>query len=326
MTPAEQLYHRLRDDAGCFVALADLTSDCPPALLESAATSLEADGVTLERHPAFGWRLPDVPDAPIAAEISYQLTTQRLGRPSLFLHQTTSTNDVAMRLAAEGAGHGTLVIADVQTAARGRRGRSWDAPAGVGLWCSLLLESPPPRQAGLLTLMLGSALARAIQINTAVDVGLSWPNDLVVSFEGGQRKVGGILCEQRLRANASAMVVAGFGVDVNQARFADNLVSIAASLRQVTGRLIPRAALLKSMLQQIEQDWERLNGGDDAFILAQARHLSVTVGHRVRLQLTHGTVEGTAVDLADDGALLVRDDAGAMHQLHSGEVQRTESE
>ena len=145
-----------------------------------------------------------------------------LGRRVLFFHTTASTNDVALALAAQGDCEGTIVLADQQTAGRGRLGRAWHSPAGNGLYVSLVLR--PARVPGLLTLAAGVALAEAVEAVTALPPDIKWPNDLLV----GRRKLAGILAETA--SGDVPQVVIGYGINVGRQSFPPDLSGRATSL------------------------------------------------------------------------------------------------
>ena len=145
-----------------------------------------------------------------AQAIRSALTTQRVGRPTLYFPNTSSTNDVAHEQAAAGAAEGLLVVADEQTAGRGRLDRAWRAPPGTSLLMSLLLRPPiPTHQAGQLTMCLGLGAVEAIETVTGLQPALKWPNDLVLAG----RKLAGMLSELRFDGDRLAYVVLGFGLN-----------------------------------------------------------------------------------------------------------------
>ncbi|MGH9312738.1 MAG: biotin--[acetyl-CoA-carboxylase] ligase, partial [Vicinamibacterales bacterium] len=173
------------------------------------------------------------------------------GRRVLHLEVTGSTNDEAARLAAHGAESGTLVIADAQTAGRGRLGRSWFSPPGAGLYASIVMRLPcaPP----LLTLAGGVALAEGLRCATGLAVELKWPNDLMAP--GGRRKLGGILTEGSSEGGLLAFVVFGFGINLlgpfDAARgrsFDRELADRATSLEAELGRPVDRSVVLVECL------------------------------------------------------------------------------
>lgn len=252
------------------------------------------------------------------------LVDSLVGGPSLITdvewhEQLDSTNIRATRAAAQNAGEGLLVLADAQTAGRGRHRRSWQAPAGASLLLSLLLRESGRVRAGLVPLAAGVALAEAAAAHAEpADVGLSWPNDLLVRGAGdGWRKAAGILVE----ASGEAVVV-GVGVNVDWRgvdRAALGDVGPAGSLAEARGADVDRWRLLAAWCGLIGH---RLGDAahDPARLLATYRGWCHTLGAAVRAQLPDGTVlEGRAVDVADDGALVLDAD-DARHTLRAADV------
>lgn len=195
-----------------------------------------------------------------------------------WLAEVASTNDVLVALARGGAPDGLVVVADHQTAGRGRRGRTWEAPAGSSLLASVLLRPAPP----LVTLAAGLAAADACAEVAGVEVALKWPNDLLLAGGG---KLGGILAEA---VGGAAVVGLGLNVDWGGAP----LPAGAASL----GRPVDRRALLDAWLRGLDQP------GD---VLARYRERCSTIGRRVRVQLVDGVLEGVATAVEGDGRLVV---------------------
>jgi BirA family transcriptional regulator, biotin operon repressor / biotin---[acetyl-CoA-carboxylase] ligase len=267
-----------------------------------------------------------------AEAIAAALTTRYLGRPVLYFPRTASTNDVAHERAAAGAADGLLVIADEQTAGRGRLDRRWWAPPGSSLLMSLLLRPAlPPDRAGQLTMCLGLAAVEAVEAVTGLRPALKWPNDLLL--EG--RKLGGMLTELRLNGERLAYAVLGLGVNVN-VNFDDGrwtmdggrwsmvdgrssgLADTAISLSMVLGSEVDRLALLAALLVRCETWYERALAGESPHAAWAAR--LDTVGRRVTVATTTGSVAGMAVGVTPEGALLVRDDEAAEHIIWSGDV------
>ena len=279
-----------------------------------------------------------------AEAIAAALTTRRLGRPVLYFPRTGSTNDVAHERAAAGATEGLLVIADEQTAGRGRLDRRWWAPPGSSLLMSLLLRPAlPPDRAGQLTMCLGLAAVEAIEAVTRLRPALKWPNDLLLE----DRKLGGMLTELRLEGERLEYAVLGLGVNVNVAfdegrhlhppavaagavttedqddssfviRHSSDLANTAISLSMVMGHPVDRLALLAALLARCEAWYERALAGESPHAAWAAR--LDTVGRRVTVATTTGSVAGMAVGVTPEGALLVRDDDAAEHVIWSGDV------
>lgn len=236
------------------------------------------------------------------------------------LEKTSSTNDVAKQEARAGAPEGVVVVADHQTAGRGRRGRSWVTPPGTALMFSVLLRPPiEPRQAPLLVFLAAAAVREVVAdgIGDLVEANgaaldefsdrvlIKWPNDVVVDG----RKVCGVLVELSADAGRVQWCVVGVGVNVNQLPddFPPELSGQATSMRAVTGRSWDREALLDHILAGMARRYRHVlkHGFDD--LLAEVRRYSATIGKHVRVFEADGSHwDGLAVDVQDDGALLVQ--------------------
>lgn len=234
-----------------------------------------------------------------------------------------STNDRARELALAGAPEGTVVVADGQTAGRGRRGRTWSSPPGQGVWCSLIVR-PALRPWEWPRLVAWASLAVVRTVASFVPgaaVGVKWPNDVLVNG----RKVAGILLEVGKGSDGVPFAVVGIGLNVHQAPpdFPPALRERAGSLRMARpgdGGPIDRRLVLESLLHQLwavyrEEAPARFRGAVD-----RLRPCSLTLGRRVRVEGPAGAVEGVAVDLTPDGLLQVRDDGGVLHTIPSGDV------
>ena len=221
--------------------------------------------------------------------------------------------DVA-QLAASGAPEGTVVVAEEQTAGRGRVGRHWESPAHAGLWLTILLRpSLDPQALGWLPLLTGTAVARALRSESGCDVLLKWPNDLVVDVPDGLGKVGGILAERL----ADGAVLVGVGINVTQT--AAELPPGGTSLR-LLGAAIPRERLLVSVLGEFASTYRQwIDGADPA---PDYLDLCVTVGSDVRVEASGvGTaIEGLASGVGPHGELLVTDRSGVGHVVSAGDV------
>lgn len=233
----------------------------------------------------------------------------RLGRPCWYHPVTGSTNDDAAALAEQGAPHGAVVLADQQTAGRGRVGRSWFSPPDHNLYFSLILRpSTAPSETALLTLAAGVAIAEVLGLQ------LKWPNDVVAP---GFRKVAGLLCEMDVCDGRVVSVVLGVGINVNQPGFPSDL-PLAASLRTLGGEVVERHGLLARLLPVLEHRTQQIVD-DRAAVVRAWSALSATTGQRVRV----GDIEGVATGLRADGALLLRLDDGREHAVVAGDVWPT---
>lgn len=267
------------------------------------------------------------PDAqPLNAEaVGRHLHTNVYGRTLHVLDEATSTNSIALSLAAKGAPHGTLVVADRQTAGRGRLGRPWFSPPRENLYGSLLLRTLPPgeqleRWLSWVPLISAVAVARGIERVAGVLPALKWPNDLLL--EG--RKVGGLLCESAAGLPPPCVIV-GIGLNVNTPAeaFPPDLRQIATSLRATIGHDLDRSVLLAAVLFELEFRHETLLLRDPARAKQEYVALCATIGHRVRVALAGGetTVVGTAAGLAPDGSLEIRrEPEGTVVTVNAGDV------
>jgi len=243
------------------------------------------------------------------------LTTEFIGRNVVYRPAVTSTNDLARALAAQGAPAGTLVLAEEQTAGRGRLGRTWLAPRGTSLLFSLIFRPALlPAQAFRLAMLCSLAAARAIEAVTNLPIHLKWPNDLVLRG----KKLGGVLSESSLTGERLDFVVVGLGLNVNlDVSTLPEIAATATSLSAALGRPVARLPLLQRILQEIETGYQEVIQGE-ALRAAWAARL-VTLGRIVRV--SGGTAdEGLAEGVDADGALLLRRADGTLARITVGDV------
>jgi BirA family biotin operon repressor/biotin-[acetyl-CoA-carboxylase] ligase len=258
-------------------------------------------------------------DALDATTVQRLLTTATFGRSLHILSQTGSTNDDAKILAQRGAAEGTVVLAEQQTAGRGRQGRTFASPAGVGIYLSLLLRPQVPAgQLPQLTLVVAVATAEAITETCALAVGLKWPNDIEVNG----KKVAGILTEAVWSPDGTLAVIIGIGINVNTtlAHLPPALHQRVTSLALETGALVARLPLIARLLAHLERDYETFLHTGFPPILERWRRYSCIVGRHVRWGETADAKEGTVLGVDDAGALLVRTAHGTVHRVIAGEV------
>jgi BirA family biotin operon repressor/biotin-[acetyl-CoA-carboxylase] ligase len=248
------------------------------------------------------------------------LTTQVFGRSLYVLPSTTSTNDILKDLAQQGAPEGTVVVAEHQTQGRGRHGRTFASPAGVGIYVSILLRPQvDTRRLPQLTLMSAVATAEALIDYSALPVHLKWPNDVEIH----RKKVAGILCEAVLHPAASPVVIIGIGINVNTAieHFPAELHPHVTSLALAAGHPWARLPLLARLLAHLERLYQASQQGASTSIRQRWLHYGgQMIGRQVRFAHVPSVGVGTVVDLDEDGALLVQDAAGVRHRLVAGEV------
>lgn len=228
-----------------------------------------------------------------------------------------STNNRATALAKEGAPSGTIVLACKQTAGRGRQGRVWTSPPDAGIYASFILHPTCEKEdIPIYTLALGVAASQAILTHTGVEIGLKWVNDLVV----GQRKLGGILAE--LVGTSKPTLILGIGINIDLAKkdIPDELVDRIEWLTNITGSRIDPNFLIAELALNLEELSNQISAGKKSQILDAWRRHSVTLGKKVQVISESGNKEGTALDINENGALIVETLSGDRLTLYAGEI------
>ena len=244
-----------------------------------------------------------------------QLKDRLPDTPIHYFPTIDSTMTEATRLAAEGAPHLTLVIADEQTAGVGRFGRTWHSEPNDGIYCSLILRLPLPASAvAVATLALGLATREAIQESTDLTCDLRWPNDVLI----GDDKVAGILAQL-----LDSRIVAGIGINVNHSSLPDGLRTPATSLRIAAGgRTFGREPIIAALVNKVDDFCKILvDHGPAAILEAFAASSSYVINRRVLFDGETGFERGTTAGLDSNGFLLVRDDAGQLNTVYTGGVR-----
>ena len=248
--------------------------------------------------------------------IKERLTTSFVGQALHHWEALPSTMDEAWRLALAGAPDGTVVLADEQTAGRGRLKRSWWAPPGSSLLLSLLLRPGwPARRAQRLTMVCSLAVCEAISVVAGVEAQVKWPNDVLI--EG--QKVCGILTELDLAGEQLGTAVVGIGINVNlDFEGAPSLMSPATSLMLAAGRTVSRLDLLVTLLDGIERRYVATREGQ-SYHHEWAERMA-TLGREVQVSGVTEAWQGVAMDVDADGALLVRAKDGTIQRVLAGDV------
>src|SRR5262245_25753719 len=237
-------------------------------------------------------------------------------RRVLWYAEVGSTNDVAGALADRGEADGTVVIADAQSAGRGRHGRAWASPPGAGLYMSIIMR-PAAHVVSLLTIAAGVALADGIEAATGLQAQLKWPNDVYMSG----RKLAGILAEAGTSKAGVQHVVLGCGINLMPAAYPPDVAARATSIESELGRAVDRGLLLAECLAALHVRYLELQSHAPAGVIARWRDRAAsTFGRRGEWDVAGVTRQGVAEDIDDSGALLVRDGA-VRARVISGEVR-----
>lgn len=253
------------------------------------------------------------------SEILKMLHTDWAGRHPVFRAVTGSTNTDAAELAAAGAVHGTLVIADRQQAGRGRRGRVWESPAGENVFMSIVLRPQiPAEKAPMLTLVMALALAEGISDISGVQAGIKWPNDIVIH----RRKICGILTEMHMNSDGSIRdVVIGVGINVNMQEFPASIRDMAGSLYTETGEKYDRNELIACVMEHFEKDYDIFAEAESLAPLKTAYEKRLlNLGQDVRVLDPAGEYTGKALGITLTGELTVECENGNITEVNAGEV------
>lgn len=279
---------------------------------------LREEGYEIEAVTNRGYRLTNPETMYNKRELEQGLKTKTMGQTIYFYEETDTTNNRARELALEGAPEGTLVVAEKQTAGRGRRGKVWESPLGTGIWMSLVLRPQiAPAEASVLTLLCGLATAEAIEAETGLSAGIKWPNDILIN---GKKAVG-ILTEMDCEMSEVHFVIPGIGINVNTASFPPEIAEIATSLYLECGKTVSRRRLVHKVLERLEEHYETfLRTGSFAVMLEDYRKHCITLGKEVHV-LGREPFFAEALDITPEGELLVRRaDNGKEEVVFSGEV------
>ena len=281
---------------------------------------LRKDGYEVEAVRKKGYRLVSAPDKMSADSIRLHMISVKMGSNIHYYETVASTQKIANELANNGAPEGTIVVADEQTAGRGRLARQWVSPKGTGIWMSLILKPDIPIfQAPQLTLLSAVAAVQGIEQATGAKPEIKWPNDLLMNG----RKVSGILTEMQAEADGIHSVIIGIGINVNQQQsdFPAELQTIATSLAIETGTRQSREACMAAILAQFESLYSRYC--ESGF--SEIKHLwekhAISIGKVVTAVTARERITGTALGITDEGVLLVKDEGGSVHRIFSADIE-----
>jgi BirA family biotin operon repressor/biotin-[acetyl-CoA-carboxylase] ligase len=290
------------------------------AAVFKSVESLRLQGYRIEAVPMRGYRLLRIPDRLSALELSPVLGTHDVGRSLEYHASLPSTHLRAFEAGQSGAPHGHLVIAEAQTAGRGRRGRAWISPPGLNLYASLVLRPGlPAHRASELTLLAAVALTEWLR-ESDVEAAIKWPNDV----RSGAGKLGGILTELASEGERVSFVVLSVGANLNAmpGDFPADLQGVATSMRAQKGEPVARAPFVGGFLTRLEEWLDLHEEVGFSPVRAAWKELSETLGQPVRVGLEGHELVGVAEDIDESGALLVRNAEGHISRVLTGDVER----
>ena len=268
-----------------------------------------------------GYCLISRPDLLIPQEVQRRLFTKYIGKEVYYFPELKSTNIMAKEKAlhrAEEINEGTLIIAERQSAGKGRLGREWFSPAG-GIWLSIILYPQlPPSYIPRITLMTAVAVVKAIKMCTQIESQIKWPNDILIN----KKKVCGILTEMSAELDIINWIVVGIGINVNidHREFPEDIHENTISLKEVLGKVVLRVKLVQIFLQEFEKYYESLKRREFSSILKEWKLYSHTLGRKIRVDMGKRIVTGEAVNINEEGALILKKEDGELIKIISGTV------
>ena len=280
---------------------------------------LRENGYEIISSERRGYKLKDAPDLLLPSEIQIGLDTQIIGKEMHYKPCVESTNYVAKALAYHNAAEGTIVVTEEQTGGKGRLDRNFFSPRGKGIWFSVILRPKVlPKDAPKFTLMAAVAVAEAMnRFNLKPQI--KWPNDIM--YDG--RKLVGILTEMTGEIAKISYLVIGIGINVNIRRyeFPAELRDIAASLSEISGRNISRVKFFRAVLEEFDALYCQVAAEGFDEVIARWKKYNITLGKNIRvISVAFGeSFSGKAVDLNEDGALVVQTDGG-LRAVYAGDV------
>lgn len=280
---------------------------------------LEKDGYEIEAKRNKGYRILGSPNKVSENTIQWGLETNWLGKKVIHKASTPSTQIVAHQLAQEGAGHGTVVIADEQTAGKGRLSRDWYSAKNKGIWMSIILRpNILPYLAPQLTLLTATVLADVFQKKLQLAPKIKWPNDIILN----DKKVSGILTEMQAEQDKINYVIIGFGINVNheQKELPNTIINRATSLKIETGQAWEIIELIQRILATFEEKYEEYMSKGFPIVKQSWEQNGYRIGEKTKVKSFQSVDEAVIMGIADDGALLAKYQDGEVKKIYSAEI------
>lgn len=281
---------------------------------------LKEEGHVIQSINRLGYQLINSGDIYDRSSVISRLNTKILGRNLYFFDTIDSTNNELKRMAANGACEGTVILALSQTEGRGRRGRQWQSEPGTGIYMSVLLRPElSPTAVQSVTLLASSAVCKVLEKYVPDGLGIKWPNDILIN----SKKVCGILTEMTSEPDKVQAIILGIGLNVwnREEDFRDGLAETATSLCLNTRKEISRSMLVAEILQELEDLYLNfIEKGSSAKFMDIWRYFSVTIGRDIIIFQGENIWQAKALDVLDDGRLLVETPDGKRQTILSGEI------
>ncbi|WP_382397245.1 biotin--[acetyl-CoA-carboxylase] ligase [Lentibacillus salinarum] len=281
---------------------------------------LEKDGYVIEGVSRKGYRIVKSPDKVSENTLQWGLKTEWLGRNIIHRATADSTQRIAHQAARNNAAHGTVIVADEQTAGKGRMGRQWNSAKHKGIWMSIILRPAiTPAAAPQLTLLTATVLADVISEVTIAKPTIKWPNDLLINH----KKTAGILTEMQAEQDRIQYIIVGIGMNVNHTadEFPVSVKNKATSVKSETANEQPIVPLIQQLLHDFEQAYDDFIEHGFSNIKNKWESYAYRIGDTIRIQTNHTEIEAVFTGVAEDGALLIHTDNGETQKVYSGEIE-----
>ncbi len=286
--------------------------------LKTHIEELRDSGYEINIDEDKGLKLENAPDILEPYEIKRGLESKYIGHTIHFFDEVESTSDTAREFLDKGAEEGTVIIAGSQTAGRSRKVDDWASPEG-GIYMTMILRPDLTlTQAPKLTIVTGVAIAKTLHDHFNLDVGIKWPNDLLID----NKKICGILTEAIGDFDKLDAVLIGIGIDVNMSEqnLPEDIQDIATSIREEVNTRMSRADIIRTFFKVFEDLYEQYQNGEFKYIVSEWRRLSATTGNRVKVYTSGKSIYADAVGINNDGELIVETDEGELEKITSGRV------
>ncbi|PKN13483.1 MAG: biotin--[acetyl-CoA-carboxylase] ligase [Deltaproteobacteria bacterium HGW-Deltaproteobacteria-4] len=316
-----EILRLLKETAGGYLSSARLSAQLgiSRAAIWKQIGVLREQGYAINALPSKGYRLAAGPDRLFSEEIQDGLKAAIIGSEIVYFAETDSTNHRAALLAEGGARDGTVIVAEAQSAGKGRLGRRWISPAGVNLYLSIILRPAiAPRSAPLLTFLSSLATARTIELETGLRPTVKWPNDVLL----GGCKVAGLLNEMNAETERVNYVILGIGVNLNmtQEQFPDDLRYPATSLALALQHPVDRVRFCRRLLSEIDILYRDYPTGQEAILSGWLTYFDL-LDKKVTIEEPSRSIVGIITGIAADGALLLSLENGDNERILAGDVR-----
>ncbi len=290
------------------------------AAVWKSVQALKEDGYSIASLPGKGYIMQEKPDRVIEEEISYMLSSSNSKISKVYVYEeVVSTNNIAKELANKSAPEMTVVYAEKQSKGKGRMGRSWYSDPGYGMWFSIIIRPEIiPADAWRMTFLSAVAVCRAIRSHTGLEVKIKWPNDIL--FE--EKKFCGILTELNAEVDQVNHIVIGIGINVNHTlkEFPEELADRVTSLQIISKRRYRRVELLHDVLHEFSKAYQEYRETGFENILKFWKDNNATLAETVEISAPEGKYTGKAVDVGEDGCLIVKTDDEKLHYIIVGDI------